>query len=44
VSFSSSDVQTSQPQATMGIPVLVPVPKKVIVNGGYATLQTYSKK
>jgi hypothetical protein len=39
VSFSSIDVHTSQSQAIMGMPLLVPVPKKVMVNGGQITFQ-----
>jgi hypothetical protein len=34
LSFESGDVHTGQLQATIGTPVLVPVPKKVIFNGG----------
>jgi hypothetical protein len=44
VSLSFDEVQTSQLHATIGTPLLVPVPKKVILREGYATLQTYSKK
>lgn len=34
LSLVFDEVHTSQPQATMGTPVLVPVPKKVILIGG----------
>jgi len=34
LSFTSVDRQTSQSQATMGTPVLVPVPRKVMVKEG----------
>jgi len=37
LSFLSVDVQTSQSQPIMGTPLLVPVPRKVILIGGYAT-------
>jgi hypothetical protein len=43
VSRGLSEVHTSQAQATIGTPLLVPVPKNVIVNGGEVTLQTYRK-
>jgi len=34
LSFTSSDLQTGQLQAIMGTPLLVPVPRKVILSGG----------
>jgi hypothetical protein len=34
LSFSSEDEHTSHSQAIIGTPLLVPVPKKVIFNGG----------
>jgi hypothetical protein len=34
LSLLSGEEQTSQPQATMGTPLLVPVPRKVILSGG----------
>jgi len=34
LSFKSVDSHTSQSQAIIGTPPLVPVPKKVMVNGG----------
>ena len=37
LSFGSVEAQTAQGQATMGTPVLVPVPKKVIFKGGLLT-------
>jgi hypothetical protein len=37
LSFASVDVQTSQLQAIIGTPVLVPVPRKVVLREGYAT-------
>jgi hypothetical protein len=40
LSFSSIDVHTSQSQAIMGTPALVPEPKKVIVREGYATTKS----
>jgi hypothetical protein len=39
LSFLSGDAHTSQGQATIGTPVLVPVPRKVIFNGGLLTCQ-----
>ena len=41
LSFLLGDVQTAQWQPIIGIPVLVPVPKKVNVNCGAFTLQNY---
>jgi hypothetical protein len=35
----SVDVQTVQLQPIMGTPLLVPVPRKVMVNGGCCTQQ-----
>jgi len=40
LSFASEDVQTSQSQAIIGTPLLVPVPRKVMVRGGYATTES----
>jgi len=34
LSFTSSDLQTGQLHAIMGTPLLVPVPRKVILSGG----------
>jgi hypothetical protein len=34
LSFLSGELHTGQSQAIMGTPPLVPVPKKVIFNGG----------
>ena len=34
LSFLSGEVHTSQEQATMGTPLLVPVPRKVILSCG----------
>jgi len=34
LSFLSAELQTAQLQAIMGTPLLVPVPKKVMVSGG----------
>jgi len=39
LSFLSVEVQTSQLQAIIGTPLLVPVPKNVIVSGGQITVQ-----
>jgi hypothetical protein len=39
LSFASADTQTLQSQATIGTPLLVPVPKNVIFNGGHCTIQ-----
>jgi hypothetical protein len=39
LSFSSADVHTSQSHAIMGTPALVPLPKKIIVREGYATIK-----
>jgi hypothetical protein len=39
LSFLLADVQTAQPQPIMGTPLLVPVPKNVMVNGGCCTQQ-----
>jgi hypothetical protein len=41
VSRGSTDRQTSQSQAIMGTPLLVPVPKNVMVNG-LAGIPTYT--
>jgi len=38
LSFLLGEEQTSQLQATMGTPVLVPVPRKVILSGGQIML------
>jgi hypothetical protein len=38
LSFGSVEAQTSQGQATMGTPVLVPVPRNVIFIGGWLTV------
>ena len=43
LSRRSAEAQTSQGQAIMGTPLLVPVPKNVIVRGGIVTAQTYTK-
>jgi hypothetical protein len=37
VSFLSVEVHTSQSQATIGTPALVPEPRKVILSGGQVT-------
>jgi hypothetical protein len=37
LSFLSEDVQTAQLQPIIGTPVLVPVPRNVIVRGGHVT-------
>src|SRR5579859_120593 len=37
LSLASVEAHTSQGHATMGTPVLVPVPRKVIFNGGFFT-------
>jgi hypothetical protein len=37
LSLGSVEAHTSQGQATMGTPVLVPVPRKVILIGGWLT-------
>jgi hypothetical protein len=34
LSFSLEEVQTAQSHAIMGTPLLVPVPRKVMVSGG----------
>jgi hypothetical protein len=39
LSFLSADVHTAQGQPIMGMPVLVPVPRKVIFSGGCCTKQ-----
>jgi len=39
LSFESSEIHTLHPQATIGTPLLVPVPKKVMVNGGQCTMR-----
>jgi hypothetical protein len=39
LSFASVEVHTSQEQPIMGMPVLVPVPRKVIFSGGAFTEQ-----
>jgi hypothetical protein len=41
LSFGSVDRHTSQLQATIGTPLLVPLPRKVIVSGGQVTEQKY---
>jgi hypothetical protein len=41
LSFTSVEVQTSQSQAIIGTPLLVPDPRKVIVRGGQITNQMY---
>jgi hypothetical protein len=37
LSFLSEEVQTGHSQPIIGTPLLVPVPKKVILSGGYDT-------
>ena len=44
LSFLSADVHTSQSQAIMGTPLLVPVPRKVMVNGGQITFVKIGNK
>jgi len=39
LSFGFDEVQTAQEQPIIGIPVLVPVPRKVIFKVGEATAQ-----
>jgi hypothetical protein len=40
LSFWSPDRQTSQSQPIIGTPLLVPVPRNVMVRGGQVTLQS----
>jgi hypothetical protein len=42
--FESVDVQTSHSQAIIGMPLLVPVPKNVIVNGVCFTIVKLQNK
>jgi hypothetical protein len=39
LSFLLADVQTSQSQPIIGTPLLVPVPRNVILRGGLCTMQ-----
>jgi hypothetical protein len=39
VSFLSVEAHTSQLQAIIGTPLLVPEPRKIILSGGYVTQQ-----
>ena len=41
LSFGSVEVHTLHPQATIGTPLLVPVPKNVIFKEGETILQNY---
>jgi len=43
LSLGFFDVHTSQLHAIIGTPLLVPVPRKVIVMGGLFTAQSYAK-
>jgi len=43
LSLGSEEVQTSQSQAIMGTPLLVPVPKNVICNEEECTCKSKSK-
>lgn len=41
LSFLLEEVQTGHSQAIKGTPLLVPVPRNVMVNGGHCTAQNY---